>query len=404
MQTKPILMFMAVMILVGTIVSMTTSNVFATQTGNSSNSNNNNINTSNCQEKDLAGDNVDGSATISTSSNDNGATDDADEPGDNDVNDDQEDTDSGNEDAGEANDQEQNDDAAASTSSNDNAAGANDQYPLPKFDPCNFGNQIIDNPYFTLIPGTTFTYQTKTEDGTEKDMVIVTNETKEILGITTTVVWDRVWLDEELTEETFDWHAQDKQGNVWYMGEDSKEYENGKVVSTEGSWEAGVDGAKPGIIMEANPQVGDSYRQEYYPGHAEDAAKVVSLNETVKVPFGTFTNCLQTKDVSLLEPTQDEDKYYCTSVGGVTLEVANDSGERTELIDFEQTNGTESTSSNDNSIPEIDFQQGGVTESTSSNDNGATDDADEPGDNDVNDDQEDTDSGNEDAGEANDDD
>jgi len=386
METKPILIFMAVAILVGAIVSMTTSNVFATQTGNSSNSNNNNINnninTNNCQENDLTGNSVDNSATVSTSDSDNGATDDADEPRDNDVNDNQEDTDSGNEDAGEANDQEQNN-GAASTSSNDNAASANDQYPLPKFDPCNFGNQIIDNPYFTLTPGTTFTYQTKTEDGTERDMVIVTNETKEILGITTIVVWDRVWLDEDLTEETFDWHAQDKQGNVWYMGEDSKEYENGKVVSTEGSWEAGVDGAKPGIIMEANPQVGDSYRQEYYPGHAEDAAKVVSLNETVKVPFGTFTNCLQTRDISLLEPMQDEDKYYCTSIGGVTLEVAIDSGERTELNDFQQSGGTESTSSNDN---------------------GATDDADEPRDNDVNDNQEDTDSGNEDAGEANDDD
>ncbi|MFL6480921.1 MAG: hypothetical protein ACJ70S_07430, partial [Nitrososphaera sp.] len=118
MQAKPILMFMTVATLVGTIViPMTTSNVFATQIGNSSNSNNNNINASKCQENDSQGDNVDGSATVSTSSN-------------------------------------------------DNAASANDQYPLPKFDPCNFGNETIDNPYFALTPGTTFTYQTKTEDGT----------------------------------------------------------------------------------------------------------------------------------------------------------------------------------------------------------------------------------------------
>ena len=109
---------------------------------------------------------------------------------------------------------------------------------------------------------------------------------------------------------------------------------------------------------------------------------MVSLNETVTVPFGTFTNCLQTLDVNLLDPTENEDKYYCTNVGGVTLEVAIDSGERAELIDFQQSNGTQSTSSNDIGI---------------------TDDADEPGDNDVND-QEDTDNGNEDAGEANDDD
>jgi hypothetical protein len=379
MQTKPILMFVAVAILVGTISSMTTSNVYATETGNSSNSNNN-ISTNNCQGIDSVGGNRNNSVTAVASDSESGI-DDADEPGDNDVND-QEDTDNGNEDAGEANDdEEQSSDGTVSTSAKDNATGA----PVPPtFDPCNFSNpQIVDNSYFSLTPGTTFTYQSETEEGTEKNIVIVTNETKEILGITTTVVWDRVWLDEELIEETFDWYAQDKEGNVWYMGEDSKEYENGKVVSTEGSWEAGVDGAKPGIIMEANPQVGDSYRQEYYPGHAEDAAKVVSLNETVTVPFGTFTDCLQTRDVNLLDPTLDEeDKYYCTNVGGVTLEVAIDSGERAELIDFQQSNGTQSTSSNDIGI---------------------TDDADEPGDNDVND-QEDTDNGNEDAGEANDDD
>jgi hypothetical protein len=389
MRTKHILMFVAVALLVGTIVSMTTtSGAFAARTTeNSSNSSNNNSNTNNnnnnnnnnCQDNNSAGDNGD-SATAAASDSENGATDDADEQGDNDVND-QEDTDTGNEDAGEANDQEQSGDGTTSTSSNDNAKGANDQFPLPKFDSCNFGNEIIDNPYFTLTPGTTFTYKTITEDNeTEKDIVIVTDKTKEILGITTTVVWDRVWLEEELTEETFDWYAQDKEGNVWYMGEDSKEYENGKVVSTEGSWEAGVDGAKPGIIMEADPQVGDSYRQEYYPGHAEDQAEVVSLNEKVEVPFGTFTNCLQTRESTPLEPTQDEDKYYCTDVGGVTLEVAIDSGEKTELIDFEQSDGAASTSANDN---------------------GATDDADEQGDNDVND-QEDTDTGNEDAGEAND--
>jgi hypothetical protein len=279
MQTKDILMFAAVAIVVGTIVSMTTAGTVAAQTVDSSN-NGNNITNSTCQDINSTGNNAD---------------------------------------------------------------SANDQYPLPKFDPCNFGNEIIDNPYFTLTPGTTFTYQTETEDGTEKDMVIVTNETKEILGITTTVVWDRVWLDEELTEETFDWHAQDKQGNVWYMGEDSKEYENGEVVSTEGSWEAGVDGAQPGIIMEADPQVGDSYRQEYYPGHAEDAAKVVSPSEEVTVPFGTFTDCLQTRDVSLVEPNQDEDKYYCKDVGGVALEVAVDSGERTELNDFHQGSNSSST-------------------------------------------------------------
>src|SRR6185436_2584802 len=98
------------------------------------------------------------------------------------------------------------------------------------------------------------------------------------------VVWDRVWdEDNELTEETFDWYAQDKEGNVWYLGEDSREYDDGNV-SVEGSWETGVDGAEAGIIMEANPQIGDSYRQEYYKGHAEDMGDVVSLNASVTVP------------------------------------------------------------------------------------------------------------------------
>jgi hypothetical protein len=371
MRTKDILMFAAVALLVGSIVSMTTTyGAFAAQTQNSSNSNNNNNN--NCQDNNLAGNNAD-SATEAASDSENGATDDADEQGDNDVND-EEDTDTGNEDAGEVDDEEQNDGATESTSANDNAADANDQFPLPKFDPCNYSNDgIVDNPYFTLTPGTTFTYEGETEDGTEKNIVIVTDETKEILGIKATVVWDRVWLDEELIEETFDWYAQDKEGNVWYLGEDSKEYENGEVVSTEGSWEAGVDGAKPGIIMEADPQVGDSYKQEYYVGHAEDQAEVVSLNEEVTVPFGTFTNCLQTSDSTPLEPTTgDEDKYYCTDVGGVVLEVAIDSGERSELVDFVQ----------------------GSSAATG-------DDADEQGDNDVND-EEDTDTGNEDAGEVDD--
>jgi hypothetical protein len=122
--------------------------------------------------------------------------------------------------------------------------------------------------------------------------------------------------------------------------------------------------------MLADPQVGDTYRQEWYPEHAEDAAEVISLNEEVTVPFGSFTNCLQTREFSTLDPELNEYKYYCTDVGGVTLEQVIDSGEIVELIDVTQ--------------------------------NGGTDDADEPGDIDVND-EEDTDTGNEDAGEANDD-
>ncbi|MFH1938773.1 MAG: hypothetical protein ABIK21_01305 [bacterium] len=125
----------------------------------------------------------------------------------------------------------------------------------PEINPLDFTDQI-DNPYFSLIPGTTFSYQGKTDEGTEVIKVMVTDQTKRVMGVTTLIVWDRVWLDDKLIEETYDWYAQDKEGNVWYFGEDSKEYENGKVVSTEGSWEGGVDGAMPGIIMKNKLTVG----------------------------------------------------------------------------------------------------------------------------------------------------
>jgi hypothetical protein len=205
----------------------------------------------------------------------------------------------------------------------------------PEINPLNFTDQI-DNPYFSLTPGTTFSYQSKTDEGTEVIKVIVTDQTKQVMGVTTLVVWDRVWLDDELIEETYDWYAQDQEGNVWYFGEDSKEYENGEVVSTEGSWESGVDGALPGIIMKSNPTVGDSYRQEYYQGEAEDWAEVVSLNEKVVVPYASFENCIKTKDWSALEPNVIEYKYYSPSVKNVVLETDADNITRVELIKIEK--------------------------------------------------------------------
>ena len=205
----------------------------------------------------------------------------------------------------------------------------------PTIDPADFVNKI-DNQYYSLTPGTTLTYQSETEAGIERNEVIITDTTREVLGVTTIVVWDRVWLNDELIEETYDWYAQDKEGNVWYFGEDSKEYENGNVVSTEGSWEAGIDGAKPGVIMKAHPKVGDSYRQEYYKGEAEDMTDVVALGETVTVPYGTFANCLKMRDWSQIDPDLNEYKYYSSQIGGVILEVVVDSGERAELIDYNQ--------------------------------------------------------------------
>lgn len=212
----------------------------------------------------------------------------------------------------------------------DNITNGQEEY-TPSINSSNFVTEV-DNPYFTLTPGITYTYQSETDEGAEKNIVIVTNQTKDILGITNVVVWDRVWLEDKLAEETYDWYAQDKEGNVWYFGEDSKEYDNGKVSSTEGSWEAGIDDAKPGIIMEANPKVGDSYRQEYYKEKAEDMADVLAVGENVTVPYGKFNNCIKTRDWSKIESDVNEYKYYCKEVGGVVLEVTVSSGERAELI------------------------------------------------------------------------
>jgi hypothetical protein len=210
----------------------------------------------------------------------------------------------------------------------------NNQYNVT-VDPTEFVD-VINNQFFTLVPGAVFTYQGVTDEGIEKNIVTVTHEKKNILGVMATVVWGREWLDGVLIEETYDWYAQDKEGNVWYLGEDSKEYEKGKVATSKGSWEAGVDGAKPGIIMKANPRIGDSYRQEYLKGEAEDMAEVVTLSESVTVPFGTFTDCLKIRDWSKIEPDVNEYKYYCAKVRGLVLQENIEDREKIELINVQQ--------------------------------------------------------------------
>ena len=200
----------------------------------------------------------------------------------------------------------------------------------PEIDPENFVSEVT-NPLFPLKPGTTFIYES-TGDEPEHDEVQVTHDTKTILGVVCTVVRDTVSVDGEVTEDTLDWFAQDKDGNVWYFGEHSEEFEDGVLVSLEGSWEAGVDGAKPGIIMEANPKVGDVYRQEFSLGVAEDAAEVLATDAAASVPFGDFTGCLQTHDFTPLEPDGLEHKFYAPGVG-LVLELHPETGERNELVD-----------------------------------------------------------------------
>jgi len=182
----------------------------------------------------------------------------------------------------------------------------------PHINPADFTTKV-DNKYFPLKPGTTFFY----DGGAQRDEFAVTHSTKKVMGVECVVVSDKAWENGKLIEQTYDWHAQDKKGNVWYFGEDTKEYNNGKVTSTKGSWEAGVDGAKPGIIMQAHPKVGQSYRQEYYKGEAEDMAKAISLDESVRVPYGSFDGVLETKEWTPLEPSYAEHKYYAGGVGQV---------------------------------------------------------------------------------------
>lgn len=204
--------------------------------------------------------------------------------------------------------------------------------PDPTYNPSiNPGDFVagVDNPLFPLVPGMKYVYH----GGGETTEITVTDGTKQILGVTSIVVRDVVSVGGEIIEDTYDWYAQDKEGNVWYFGEDTKEYKDGQLVSTEGSWEAGVDGAKPGIVMHrTQPATGVPYRQEYYACKAEDMAEIVSLNESVTVSYGSFDNCLQTREFTPLEPGVSEYKYYAPGVG-LVLEVGVQSGARTELIE-----------------------------------------------------------------------
>ena len=200
----------------------------------------------------------------------------------------------------------------------------------PTIDPADFVAEI-NNPLLPFMPGTRFVYR----GGDETIEVTVTSDTRLILGVTTRVVRDVATVNGEVVEDTFDWYAQDVAGNVWYFGEDTREYEGGVVVGTEGSWEAGVDGAKAGIVMHAiQPAAGLPYRQEYYACEAEDMAEVVSLDNAVTVPFGSFSGCLKTREFTPLEPEANEHKFYGPGVG-LLLEIDIATGDRMELVSID---------------------------------------------------------------------
>ena len=198
----------------------------------------------------------------------------------------------------------------------------------PAIDPTNF-TTTIDNPYFPLVPGTTFTYLTP--NGAIKDVFAVTHDTRVIDGVTCVQVHDSVYTNDVLTEDTLDFFAQDRDGNVWYFGENTAEFEDGLLATIEGSFLSGVNNDKPGIVMKTHPAPGDFYRQEFSLGNAEDYGETLNLTSRVVVPYGRFNNCLKSQETTPLEPDALEDKYYAPGVGNV-LTVDLVTGERDELV------------------------------------------------------------------------
>ena len=215
--------------------------------------------------------------------------------------------------------------------------GGDDEIALPQgddpveIDPARFSADV-DHPFWPMRPGTKWVYR----EGDQRVEVTVTDRTRTVMGVETRVVHDLATEDGVPVEDTFDWYAQDEDGNLWYFGEDTTEYEDGKPAGHPGAWEAGVDGALPGILLPAEPEVGMTYRQEYDAGEAEDRAKVLALDETVTVPFGRFEGALQTEDTTPLEPDVVEHKLYVRGVGPVlALKLKGDTG-REELVGFSQ--------------------------------------------------------------------
>jgi len=221
--------------------------------------------------------------------------------------------------------------AAAATSQRPGDLAPTHGSYAPKIDPANFGN-VIDNRYLPYRVGMKIHFAGVRGKVRQTDDQVVLARTKQILGVKCTVVRDTVSEKGRAVERTDDWYAQDKEGNVWYMGEDAFDLKNGHFVKASDSWQGGVKGAKPGIIMPAHPQPGDAYRQEYYPpGKALDEARVLRLGAKLTVPYGTFKNVLVTSEYSPAEP-QTEQKYYARGVGEIAERVVKGHHEEFKLV------------------------------------------------------------------------
>jgi hypothetical protein len=221
------------------------------------------------------------------------------------------------------------------------AAGTGQDDRLPQgaepvaLDPREFTTRV-DNPWWPMRPGARWVYRETEPDGTRQRIVVtVTGRTRRIAnGVLARVVRDTVTEDGELVEDTRDWYAQDRAGNVWYLGERTRDYEDGRVVSTAGSFEAGVDGAQAGVVMPADPRPGQRYRQEHHAGRAEDRGSIVSLGERAQVPAGLFWDVVMTRDVNPLEPAALEFKFYARDVGPVLAVGVSGGSSREELVRF----------------------------------------------------------------------
>ena len=232
--------------------------------------------------------------------------------------------------------------AACGSGGDDTSAGGSSTLPQgsehASIDPSEFTAEI-DNPYWPMAPGSRWVYSEEEDGASQRVVVTVTDDTKTIAGVKTRGVHDVVSDHGVTVEDTYDWYAQDSAGNVWYFGEDTTEYEHGKPASTEGSFEAGVDGAEPGIVVPADPAVGMTYREEYKAGEAEDRAGVLSTDAQAEVPFGHFRDVVLTSNTNPLEPKVQEYKLYARGVGPVMELLVSGGSGRTELLSFERATG-----------------------------------------------------------------
>jgi hypothetical protein len=226
----------------------------------------------------------------------------------------------------------------SSSSSDDSGTDAATAAPAAKVDPRDFSAKI-DNPYYPLRPGMRLRYEGAEGSRAAIEVVTITHQVKRIVGVPCVVLRDRLIIGGHVVEDTRDWYTQHRDGSVWYFGEDTRALDgHGRVKSRGGSWQAGIDGARPGVFMPAHPRVGQAFQQEYYKGHAEDRFRITSVNASIRVPFGRFRGtAVRTEEYSRLEPGAVTAKYYARGIGKVEeADIEGEDHERLRLVSVER--------------------------------------------------------------------